>query len=610
MDKIKGLNEKLKTGGLLLIFFLIAAISFGQDRVIEERNGESFFVHQVASGHTLYSLSKLYGVEVEDIVKHNEGADQGLSIGQTLYIPVPDSYRDDRWENPIRIESGFMIHRVQRKETLYSISKQYKVDMNDMLALNPGIELGLKEGVELRIPEQIEIESVAIDLPEIPEDSLETHIVLAGETLYSISKLYGHRVDDIVALNPGAELGLDIGQVLRLPEVKEDFMGGGKMDFKLDLPDSLLLKEEYNVAILLPFYLESLKDPNIELDSKRRRLQEIGMSFYRGASMALDSLKARGANLKVQVLDVSSDDDVNALITSKKLDNCDLIIGPLQKSTLISISKFANPRGIHVVCPTISKNSILLASSNLSKVKSSESSHIKTMAKFIAKNHSQDQVILINSMDVSDARKVQLFKKHYGEYTANLADSAQRGLVEFTASSKFVGELQGKLSKFRRNVLVVPAGKESRSMIANLQTILQLLDEEVYDVVVFGTEDWMSFDFLDAAFKNKIHLCVPTSMHIDYENAEVQTLVKNFKRNYATEPGDYGFLGYDVMLFFGQALLQFGLNFPNEFDAVKQKGLLHLGMDYYKTGMESGYENESTILLRYDNYQLEIVHGG
>ena len=228
MDKIKGLNEKLKTGGLLLIFFLIAAISFGQDRVIEERNGESFFVHQVASGHTLYSLSKLYGVEVEDIVKHNKGADQGLSIGQTLYIPVPNSYRDDRWENPIRIENGFMIHRVQRKETLYSISKQYEVDMNDMLALNPGIELGLKEGVELRIPKQIEIESVAIDLPEIPEDSLETHIVLAGETLYSISKLYGHRVDDIVALNPGAELGLDIGQVLRLPEVKEDFMGGGK----------------------------------------------------------------------------------------------------------------------------------------------------------------------------------------------------------------------------------------------------------------------------------------------------------------------------------------------------------------------------------------------
>ena len=78
MDKIKGLNEKLKTGGLLLIFFLIAAISFGQDRVIEERNGDSFFVHQVASGHTLYSLSKLYGLEVEDIVKHNEGADQHI----------------------------------------------------------------------------------------------------------------------------------------------------------------------------------------------------------------------------------------------------------------------------------------------------------------------------------------------------------------------------------------------------------------------------------------------------------------------------------------------------------------------------------------------------
>lgn len=609
MKKRNTLNYLSKSVLLVLIFTLHAAVSFAQDRVIEVRDGKEFFVHQVASGHTLYSLSKLYGVDVASIEKHNKGVENGLSIGQTLYIPVPQSYDEDRWENPIRIENGFMIHRVQRKETLYSISKEYNVDMNDMLGLNPGIELGLKEGGELKIPKQIEIESVALELPESPEDSLETHIVQAGETLYSISKLYGHRVDEIVALNPGAELGLDIGQKLRLPEVREDFMGEAKMDFKLVLPDSVMIKDEYVVSLLLPFYLESLKG-DTELDSKSRRLQEIGMSFYRGSMMALDSLKKRGANLKVRVFDVSSDQDVDRLLSNNELVGSDLIIGPLQKSALISVSKFANPRGIHIVCPSISKNNILLASPNLSKVKSSESSHIKTMAKYVAKNHSQDNVILINSMDVSDARKVQLFKKYYGEYTQNKADSAQRSLIEFTASSKFVGDLKGKLSKFRRNVLVVPAGKDSRSMIANLQTKLQLLEAEEYDVVVFGTEDWMSFDFLDTAFKNKIHLCVPTSLYIDYENEQVKALLKNYRNKYHTEPGDYGYLGYDVMLYYGQALLQFGLNFPNEFDRVKQDGLLHIGMDYFKTGIESGFENESTVLLRYNNFKLEMVHGG
>ena len=120
----------------------------------------------------------------------------------------------------------------------------------------------------------------------------------------------------------------------------------------------------------------------------------------------------------------------------------------------------------------------------------------------------------------------------------------------------------------------------------------------------------MSFDFLDTAFKNKIHLCVPTSLYIDYENEQVKALLKNYRNKYHTEPGDYGYLGYDVMLYYGQALLQFGLNFPNEFDRVKQDGLLHIGMDYFKTGIESGFENESTVLLRYNNFKLEMVHGG
>ncbi|MDR0371041.1 MAG: LysM peptidoglycan-binding domain-containing protein [Prevotellaceae bacterium] len=44
--------------------------------------------HQVKAKETLFSISRLYNVSVEDIVKQNPGCDQVLYIGQTLRIPT------------------------------------------------------------------------------------------------------------------------------------------------------------------------------------------------------------------------------------------------------------------------------------------------------------------------------------------------------------------------------------------------------------------------------------------------------------------------------------------------------------------------------------------
>ena len=109
MKKRNTLNYLSKSVLLVLIFTLYAAVSFAQDRVIEVRDGKEFFVHQVANGHTLYSLSKLYGVDVASIEKHNKGVENGLSIGQTLYIPVPQSYDEDRWEMSSSSSAGNLV---------------------------------------------------------------------------------------------------------------------------------------------------------------------------------------------------------------------------------------------------------------------------------------------------------------------------------------------------------------------------------------------------------------------------------------------------------------------------------------------------------------------
>ncbi|MFY7971918.1 MAG: LysM peptidoglycan-binding domain-containing protein, partial [Flavobacteriales bacterium] len=121
---------------------------------LEVIDGKKFYVHKVEKGQTLYAISRLYACDINDILSANPGADQGLKEGQTLKVPAPASQKVEEKDPPKADPktTGEKLHEVQRKETLYAIAKMYDVDINEIIALNPGVDQGLKKGQMLRIP--------------------------------------------------------------------------------------------------------------------------------------------------------------------------------------------------------------------------------------------------------------------------------------------------------------------------------------------------------------------------------------------------------------------------------------------------------------------------
>ncbi|GAB5557540.1 MAG: LysM peptidoglycan-binding domain-containing protein [Schleiferiaceae bacterium] len=103
-------------------------------------------------------------------------------------------------------------HTVEQGETLYGISKTYNVTVEELVKANPFLNnRGLQKDDILTLPES--------NLQVEPKDSSQVlHEVLAGETLYGISKRYGVTVEDLIALNPEVESGLQIGQILEIPK--------------------------------------------------------------------------------------------------------------------------------------------------------------------------------------------------------------------------------------------------------------------------------------------------------------------------------------------------------------------------------------------------------
>ncbi|MFZ5552405.1 MAG: LysM peptidoglycan-binding domain-containing protein [Bacteroidota bacterium] len=132
----------------------------------------------------------------------------------------------------------YYIHTVEKGETVYGISKQYKVKQDVIFANNPGAEKGLALGQKLKIPVPssaattvvvkenkpvktdtiVKNESIQTD-PVVTKDTTlkpgdKKHIVQKGETLYGISKKYGVADTKIAEWNPEVKNGLKEGMVL------------------------------------------------------------------------------------------------------------------------------------------------------------------------------------------------------------------------------------------------------------------------------------------------------------------------------------------------------------------------------------------------------------
>lgn len=109
----------------------------------------------------------------------------------------------------------YISHTVTKGQGLYSISRMYGVSEQEIIQLNPGSEKMIREGQQLRIPQK-----------QKQQGERKFHTVKAGETLYSLSKMYGTTVSAICAANPGLEVStFKAGDVIVIPGASDNNAG-------------------------------------------------------------------------------------------------------------------------------------------------------------------------------------------------------------------------------------------------------------------------------------------------------------------------------------------------------------------------------------------------
>jgi LysM repeat protein len=101
----------------------------------EEKKNAGGTTHTVESSETLYSIARKYNVTTDQIKQWNNLSDNTISVGQQLSIKSIGTAVQNQPEAALDY-SGKKTHTVVASETLYSISKEYNVTIDDLKKWN------------------------------------------------------------------------------------------------------------------------------------------------------------------------------------------------------------------------------------------------------------------------------------------------------------------------------------------------------------------------------------------------------------------------------------------------------------------------------------------
>lgn len=598
---------------LLICLIMLTSASIAQDAKkleVHKIDGKEYYIHVVDSGNTLYAISRKYAVPVEVIQKENPRLTTALTIGDRLLIPVKEVIRKDLDES-LEIDGNFLIHEVQKRSTLYSIAKEYNVEQKDIIAANPDLKEGLKNGMKIRIP-VAKVKSTAEDAEYIvpaASNPYVTHIVLPKQTLYGLSKEYKVTVDSILKVNNGLPEGLASGQLINIPILKTYEDTSQKIVF-----DSNAVKKGYSIALLLPLYqneFEKEPDTSQSYDVKMEAMNKLfaksqyGIDFYQGFKLALDSLTEESFRIDLSLYDTKGDTLViDSLIQSGELDSSDLIVGPLYYREFKRMADYAKKNAINIVSPVKQSNKVLLGNTKVSKVASSDAVQLKYLSNYMADSLRYENLILIFPDHVKDRSRVESIKKQFKSSVLALQDSMPVSFPkEFIWDASKFYTLKSQLIKNRTNTLIIPS--DDQAFVTRFMTMMFPLREE-FEIKIIGMESILKFDNLELEYLDSLNVHVISTKYTDYQSNSFLNFEKKYHNLFNSLPDKFSILGYDVAMYYTQILKDFGKNFELMFLGFQYEGLGRK-FEFFKTGIESGYENQSIYLLNFSNYKWNKV---
>ncbi|MFC2719165.1 MAG: LysM peptidoglycan-binding domain-containing protein [Bacteroidota bacterium] len=529
-------NEGLKAGQTLYIPVK------NQAKKIQPSTTRQVIEHQVVAKQTLYSISKMYGVEKEEIIRLNPEIENGIiKIGQILRIPVSDKTKAQVQDNvakqinsdkttvqhevkaqqPVLPKKKYVTYEVKsRKETLYGISKQFGVSINEIIEANPYAQDGIKKGDILQIP------VVEENIPKTSGSDI-LHIVKPKETIYGISKQYNITKEDLLRANPKLENGLMIGDTILITSSSPQPTTTPTDN------NAIVQKATYRIAYMLPFSAEEDKNStNID------RFIE----FYRGSLLAMEKIKEQGISLEVYTFDTQlGTTKINDILKNGIPKTVDMIIGPAYPEQVAIVADYAKKNNVIQIVPFTSQISNSDRFALQYQFNPSSADLDKAIINNILDKHRTDNVFIVNFASQNSK------SYHLPERLEKALKSNSIKYTKLKANSLTADNISA-LNRNANNLIVLSScsTQEFKDFVGAVSA-----DNKNYTFVV--ENDIFNYAKADKSLKNK-NFVTYSLFNATPEDKYLNAYSRYFTVRTQQSTPNYDLLGYDITLYFCKAL--------------------------------------------------------
>jgi len=539
----------------VLLFVSIASFARAPQDIVYI-NGEKFYVHKVVDGETIYSLSRMYDVDEETIVKYNKSTEQGLKAQDILKIPVAEAKVDRRSNRKLR--RVFDLHYVVAGETLYSISRLYIIPISTIMEDNTSLDpIHLKLGQRILIRKRKigtgdeastkeEWSEYHSDLNSVAADGEAYHLILAGETFYSLSRRFEITEDQLSQMNNGLRsTELKVGAIIKVPkqaieigddnQTEEVVVERIEVDFR-----ALSRSQEVNVALLLP------------MSSANGDVNRSYLEFYQGFLLGLDYVKTvDGHGVNLTLFDTKGDSmEINNIVRSEEFLRSNIIVGPIYERELSPVLEIAEQLSIPVVSPLA--NITTQCSDVLFQMATTPQTKYDKVKETLQDTTKRITLIYTNKSDSGFEKEIipLLEGVNYTKYVYKYVRGGD-GASSTDLAPIFISDAD--------NIFIIMSSNEIEvdrllAGIASAYTNMKSRGQNPPSYTILGNVRWNRFKNIDRTMFFKNNVIFLSSYHAKRDVAIIQNIDRTYIKEFGSLPTLFSYRGYDAAVIFMPAM--------------------------------------------------------
>jgi len=665
MARKKRLMRTISAISTLFLLFSICFTLSAQQKSAGEKviiGGKTYMLYTILSGETSYSISKKFGMTVDELNTINPETTDRLNAGQTIKIPATKyeakSIISNGSQNGESNDHLYMYHSVRKKETVFSIAQRSGITSEDIYHYNPQARDGIKEGEVLKIPKPLtsENESKAIT---IENQQLVKHVVRRKETLYSIARKYNTTQEEILKANPTIKGNLLKGTVLIIPKASnlpavpkkqneaprfseyriiygdnyyqlEKRFGVSKEELEQLNPT---LKDGFKLGLVIRIPLKESLDANTEYQSGNNlsvgatnfsntnvdKTFQIGifLPFCQNLNDSSKIVQRTASFLEFYSGVLLATEKITEAGMKAKLYTYDtyqenkVVEKLVKKPEFLSLDLVIGPvypENQKVVADLSAKNRIPMISPL-----SSDSRFVSTTPGYYQINPGKNLRLIGTADYIADKFAGQniVVLNHganYGDEKLIIDRLHQKlgygKLLQYNVWDGGTTGLETLLKPGVENIFILTEGNEANVSVA--MTRLNTISKS-NKITVIGLQEYTKMQSIDIEYLHNIRLHYLAPYFIDYGNPKVNIFIDKYRAAFNSEPTQYSFQGYDIALHFMASLAMSGKDFPYT-NVSPGVDLLQADYSFQKTSEFGGYMNRTLYIIEYtDNYEVKTT---